>query len=151
MVHLRMFMIASVVTVFISGGPGLAAQDSATAEPCAEATASAEASPGASPAASTAASPEASPAASPESANTECTVDIRDLAFDPSDIEVAVGTTVTWVNNDTVPHTATASDGAFDSGVFDPEERFSYTFDETGRVDYSCLLHPEMQGSVTVR
>jgi plastocyanin len=149
---LRLLVLAAALTMVLPGAGSRAAQDDDT-EPCAEAAAPADATPGASPAASPAATADASPAASPETAAAaeECTVDIRDLAFEPADIEIAIGTTVTWTNNDTVPHTATASDGSFDSGVFDPGASFSYTFDEAGMFDYSCLIHPEMQGSVVVR
>src|SRR5215210_1610797 len=44
------------------------------------------------------------------------TVSIKNFAFNPPNTTVSPGTTVTWVNNDQVPHTATANDGAFDSG-----------------------------------
>ena len=148
---IRTLAIASALALVVFGQSALAAQDDA-GEPCAAAAAAAEASPGASPAAGPAASPEASPEASPQAATAEaCVVDIRDLAFMPADIEIAVGTTVTWTNSDSVPHTATASDGTFDSGVFDPGESFDYTFEDTGTFDYTCLIHPEMQGSIVVR
>lgn len=151
MSQLRALAIAVMLATVVFAQGSLAAQDD-SAEPCAEMAATAEASPGASPAASPASSPEASPEASPEStAVEECIVDIRDLAFIPADIEIAAGTTVTWTNSDTMPHTATASDGAFDSGVFDPGASFSYTFDEAGSFDYACLLHPEMLGTIVVR
>ena len=48
------------------------------------------------------------------------TVVIANLAFDPSAITVPTGTTVAWTNEDAVPHTVTSTDGAFDSGIFDP-------------------------------
>ena len=151
MSHLRTLAITSTIVLVLFGQGAVAAQDDA-GEPCAESSAAAEASPSASPAASPAASPEASPEASPQAAAAEeCVVDIRDLTFMPADIEIAVGTTVTWTNSDTVPHTATATDGTFDSGVFDPGETFSYTFEEAGTFDYTCLIHPEMQGSIVVR
>ncbi len=76
---------------------------------------------------------------------------MRDLAFTPADIEITVGTTVIWTNSDTVPHTATAGDGAFDSGILDPESSFEYTFDEPGTYAYTCLIHPEMKGTIVVR
>lgn len=82
-----------------------------------------------------------------------------ELAYDPLNLEVKVGTTVTWTNADQVAHTVTsgASDGArgtpdglFDSGFLDPGESYSYTFTEVGELSYYCIPHPWMVGSVTV-
>ena len=77
------------------------------------------------------------------------TVVIANLAFDPSAITVPTGTTVAWTNDDAVPHTVTSTDGAFDSGIFDPGGQFSFTFNEPGSFAYVCQLHPQMQGTVT--
>ena len=77
------------------------------------------------------------------------TVVIANLAFDPSAITVPTGTTVAWTNEDAVPHTVTSTDGAFDSGIFDPGDRFAFTFNEPGSFPYACQLHPQMQGTVT--
>jgi plastocyanin len=77
------------------------------------------------------------------------TVIIANLAFDPSAITVPTGTTVAWTNEDAVPHTVTSTDGAFDSGIFDPGGSFAFTFNEPGSFAYVCQLHPQMQGTVT--
>ena len=77
------------------------------------------------------------------------TVVIANLAFDPSAITVPTGTTVAWTNEDAVPHTVTSTDGAFDSGIFDPGGSFAFTFNEPGSFAYVCQLHPQMQGTVT--
>jgi plastocyanin len=82
--------------------------------------------------------------------NSTTTVDIRDHAFNPAQLNVAPGTTVTFVNNDTEPHTATANDGLFDSGVLEPGSSFDVWLDGAGTVTYHCELHPEMQGSIVV-
>ncbi len=74
---------------------------------------------------------------------------IANLAFDPAAITVPTGTTVAWTNDDAVPHTVTSTDGAFDSGIFDPGGSFSFTFNEPGSFAYICQLHPQMQGTVT--
>ena len=92
--------------------------------------------------------PPATPAASPVAG--AATVRIANLAFDPATITVPAGSTVTWSNEDVTPHTATAIDGLFDSGIFDPGASFSFTFTEPGTFAYQCLLHPNMQGSVVV-
>ena len=82
------------------------------------------------------------------SAGTE--VSVVDVAFAPADIEVPVGTTVDWTNQDPFAHTVTARDGAFDSGTLDGGEAFSQTFGEPGTFGYFCAIHPSMTGTVTV-
>jgi plastocyanin len=81
--------------------------------------------------------------------NSPTTVEIRNNAFIPAQLNVAPGTTVTFVNKDTVPHTATA-DGLFDSGELAPESSFPVVLEGAGTVTYHCELHPEMQGSIVV-
>lgn len=82
-----------------------------------------------------------------------------DSAYDPLDVEVAVGTTITWTNDDTVAHTVTSgvaddsgaeADGTFDSRFVEPGETWSHTFTEPGEFPYFCAPHPWMRGSVTV-
>ncbi|MDX2378608.1 MAG: plastocyanin/azurin family copper-binding protein [Acidimicrobiia bacterium] len=93
---------------------------------------------------------------------------IPEGAFDPSNAEnayvpllrtVAVGTTVTWTNEDTVIHTATSGssngsvgtpDGVFDSGDILPGDSFAFTFEEAGTFDYYCTPHPWMKAQVEV-
>jgi nitrite reductase (NO-forming) len=76
-------------------------------------------------------------------------------AYQPNPIQVSVGTTVTWTNNDAQPHTATSGenvtpDGRFDSGIMAPAATFDFTFTEAGEYPYFCLLHPNMVGTVSV-
>ena len=78
------------------------------------------------------------------------TVDISNHAFNPAQLNVAPGTTVTFVNNDTEPHTATADNGLFDSGVLEPGSSFDVWLDGGGTVPYHCELHPDMRGSIVV-
>ena len=80
----------------------------------------------------------------------EETVEIADLAFAPDELTVAVGSEVTWVNNDTVAHTATSDDDVFDSGNLDEGQEFSFTFDEAGTFSYVCEIHPTMTGTIVV-
>ena len=82
--------------------------------------------------------------------STTMTVDISNHAFNPAQLNVAPGTTVTFVNNDTEPHTATADNGLFDTGVLQPGSSFDVFFDGSGTVPYHCELHPDMQGSIVV-
>jgi plastocyanin len=76
-------------------------------------------------------------------------------AFQPNPIQVGVGDTVTWTNDDAQPHTATSGqnatpDGTFDSGIMAPQGTFEHTFTEAGEFPYFCLLHPNMVGTVSV-
>ncbi len=77
-------------------------------------------------------------------------VGIGDNFFDPPDAAIEPGTTITWTNNGALPHTVTADDGSFDSGVLNPGDSFTVAFDGQGTVTYFCAIHPEMRGSVTV-
>jgi plastocyanin len=78
-------------------------------------------------------------------------VPIVDFTYEPAELQVAVGTTVVWTNDDTAPHTVTALDGAFNSGNMNLSETWSYTFTSPGDVPYVCLYHPLMTGTVKVR
>jgi hypothetical protein len=60
------------------------------------------------------------------------------------------GSKVRWAFGGVLPHTTTADDGSFDSGIVDPGTIFTATFDELGTFSYSCLVHPSMTGTVTV-
>ena len=75
---------------------------------------------------------------------------IADLTFQPSVIEVDAGASVTWTNEDSVPHTVTGRTADFNSGVMQNGDTFSQTFDEPGTFDYFCAIHPSMTGTVTV-
>jgi plastocyanin len=70
-------------------------------------------------------------------------------SYNPNRIEINVGDTVTWINDDSSPHTVTSSnDSAFDSDVLMRGETFSFTFDKEGEYPYFCTLHPSMVGTV---
>src|SRR5215218_6446028 len=84
------------------------------------------------------------------SAQDEMTVSIQDFFFDPDQLTVAPGTTVTWVNEGQAPHTTTADGGTWDSGTLQPGEDFSFTFDQPGTYTYHCSIHPDMTASVKV-
>src|ERR687893_913032 len=78
------------------------------------------------------------------------TVDIHDHAFDLAQLNIAPGTIVSFVNKDTEPHTATADNELFDTGVLQPGESSWVLFDGSGTVTYHCDLHPDMKGSIVV-
>ena len=74
-------------------------------------------------------------------------------SYNPNPIEIKVGDTVTWINNDSSPHTVTSSsskDINFDSDVLRRDETFSFTFDRKGEYPYFCTLHPSMVGTIVV-
>ena len=77
-------------------------------------------------------------------------VTIARMRYEPASITVKKGTTVTWTQNDAMPHTVTADDGSFDSGILEPGASFTFEFDELGTFRYTCILHPAMIGTVTV-
>jgi plastocyanin len=88
-------------------------------------------------------------AGTPMSASTSA-VEIKGFAFNPPMIEVPSGTTVTWTNQDTAPHTATAEDGSFDTGRLNQGQSGEVTFDQPGTYTYICTFHPNMKGTVVV-
>lgn len=97
-----------------------------------------------------------SAAATQDNAAPPVVVAMKDYAFVPKDITVAPGTTVTWRNDDSAPHTATADDKLFGSGDMSQGATFSYTFTKAGVYPYYCIWHGAaggqgMAGTVTVK
>jgi len=74
----------------------------------------------------------------------------------PLHLQVKVGTTVVWINDDNVMHTVQSQDedgnpsGVFNSNVLNTGERFAFKFDEKGKYNYFCTLHPWRVGEVSV-
>jgi plastocyanin len=102
------------------------------------------------------AAPAETPADAAQAAETpaaaEVAVDIRDFAYSPNPIEIASGDTVTWTNQDEVPHTATGEDrDVLQSGTISPGASFSQVFPEAGEFGYFCEFHPNMTGTVVVQ
>jgi amicyanin len=91
----------------------------------------------------------ASPNDNPEpSAPDGNTVIIENFEYQPAEITIQAGETVTWINKDSAKHTATGD--TFDSGLFGKDESFQQTFDDAGTYDYICTPHPYMKGTVIV-
>ena len=76
---------------------------------------------------------------------------INGLAYIPSRIEIAVGTTVQWKNQDPLIHTVTATDGSFTSPQFGLDATYRHTFTKPGTYSYYCALHPNMKATVVVK
>jgi amicyanin len=79
-------------------------------------------------------------------------VAIKNYAFAPASVSVAVGTTVTWTNDDTAPHTVTVSSGpvTFSSPTLQKGDTYSFTFTTPGTYSYYCAVHPSMVAKVIV-
>jgi LPXTG-motif cell wall-anchored protein len=80
----------------------------------------------------------------------DTSVTIVDFEFGPAQITIQQGDTVTWRNDGPTPHSATAPDGSFDTGIFPDGESRSHTFGQAGSFSYICTPHPNMKGTVTV-
>ena len=88
------------------------------------------------------------PAASAATGNA---VSIASFSFQPAPITVAVGTTVTWTNNDATNHTVTADDGSFKSDPIAAGATFSQAFAAAGTFAYHCSIHASMTATVIVK
>jgi plastocyanin len=107
-----------------------------------------------------AATPPASGAAPSQEASTTAPistaaarVSIENFDYNPKELVVTTGATVTWVNADDFPHTVTSavSPPLFDSKTLDKDGEFSFQFKTPGTYDYFCGLHPYMTGKVIVK
>ncbi len=95
------------------------------------------------------ATPQTGAAAAPEAAAGE--VIMKGIRFQPADITVKVGDTVTWKNADPVDHNAVdEAGGKFKSELFGEGGTYEYTAEEAGKIEYVCTVHPGMGGTITV-
>jgi plastocyanin len=78
------------------------------------------------------------------------TVRMVDYSFEPQTITVASGTTITWINEDSVSHNAVADDESWGTDIFGGGGSASITFDSPGTYPYNCTLHAGMVGTVVV-
>jgi len=81
------------------------------------------------------------------------TVSIGNFAFNPQNIEVPVGTKLTWSNDDDVPHTIVSTDvnPVLKSPPLDTDQKYTTLLDRPGTYRYFCSLHPHMTGTIVVR
>ncbi len=77
-------------------------------------------------------------------------MNIQNFAYQYANMQVRAGTTVTWTNQDNVPHSITFKNGMKDSGLLSAGQSFSYTFNTPGTYQYYCTVHPYMVATVTV-
>jgi plastocyanin len=77
-------------------------------------------------------------------------MNMQNFAYQVANMQVRAGTTVTWTNQDSVPHSITFKNGMRDSGLLFQGQSFSYTFKTPGTYQYYCSVHPYMVATVTV-
>ena len=99
--------------------------------------------------------PTPSPTPAPVASSTPITIPVGastlgNRAFNPAQLDVAVGTTVTWTNTDSTAHTTTSDGPGWNSGTLQPRAQFSTTFSDAGTFRYHCGIHPDMVGTVVV-
>ena len=82
--------------------------------------------------------------------NRDHIVEIINFRFSPEEVTVAPGDTVTWINRDIVPHTATSRDGDWDSETVEAEGQWRMTIREGQNEDYYCRFHPSMVGRLRI-
>jgi plastocyanin len=76
---------------------------------------------------------------------------IDNFRFDPAIVTISAGTTITWTNNDDVPHVVASDDKVFKSNALDTDDRFSFTFTKPGTYNYYCAIHPKMTATIVVQ
>jgi plastocyanin len=77
-------------------------------------------------------------------------VTIADFHFSPASTTIHAGDTITWSNSGPSSHTATASNGAFNTGILKKGQSASHTFTQPGTFAYACQIHPFMHGTIIV-
>ena len=77
-------------------------------------------------------------------------IDISGMAFSESTITISIGDIITWTNQDSAPHSATADNGEFDSGALNNGESFTFIFNTTGTYTYHCSIHNGMTATIIV-
>jgi plastocyanin len=149
----RLAVLLACLTIALAacGGASTDATDTATdsaAPPTSSPSVTADATESAEPTESEAATDDAS-------SGTE--VVLGDMSYSPGELTVAAGTTVTFTNPSSFPHTIThgtggrpADDAAFDEAISPDGGTVEITFDEPGTYDITCKLHPSMQMRVVV-
>jgi plastocyanin len=78
-------------------------------------------------------------------------IQIENFTFNPAELTIKPGTTVTWKNADDIPHSVVEDGTKFRSKPLDTGETFSMTFTDAGEIGYFCGLHPHMKGKIIVK
>jgi plastocyanin len=96
---------------------------------------------------------ETSGSTTPASSGSGTRVAMKDLKFIPADLTVDAGETVTWVNEESVPHNVVNAEEGQEpkSELFGEGGTYEFTPREPGKIEYVCTIHPGMEGTLTVR
>lgn len=84
----------------------------------------------------------------PSKTNESASVNIQNFAFSPDALTIKLGTTITWINNDSAPHQIKSA--TFNSDPLSQGNSFSFTFKNAGTFNYICSIHPSMTGTIVV-
>jgi len=79
----------------------------------------------------------------------EAQIDVANFKFDPNNVTIRVGTTVTWTNKSEDEHTVTSDDGLFGTSLAGGTS-FSFTFTDVGEFSFHCDIHRGMKGKIVV-
>jgi amicyanin len=89
-------------------------------------------------------------AIAPSARAEETTVKIDNFTFNPPSLTVKAGTTVTWKNEDDIPHTVASATKVFKSKALDTDDSYTFTFTTPGVYEYFCSIHPHMTAKIVV-
>lgn len=84
-----------------------------------------------------------------EGAASGAEVSVVNFRFEPGDVTVNVGDSVSWTNDSSARHTTTATDGSWNTELA-AGQNIALSFDTAGTFEYFCSIHPAMTGTVTV-
>jgi plastocyanin len=101
------------------------------------------------------ATPTSAPDQEPSDGGSGASLTVAITGFSFPALSVTTGSTVTWVNEHSAPHTVTSGspgspDGTWESGTLNTSGEFSFDFSAAGTYEYFCSIHPDMRGTVTV-
>ena len=89
--------------------------------------------------------------AAPAAPDAPSQVMIDNFVYSPVPLTVKIGTTVTWINHDDIPHTVDSTDGKFKSAALDTDDKFEFRFTAAGEYPFYCRIHPKMTGKIIVQ
>jgi plastocyanin len=92
----------------------------------------------------------AAPVLPARAAGPDMEVKIDNFTFSPGRITAKAGTTITWINEDDIPHTVASVTKGFKSKALDTDDKFAFTFTTPGTYEYFCSLHPHMTGTIVI-
>ena len=147
---LRPALALAMTLALAACGSGTSPSPAVSTAPVAPATAAAG-SAGAPSAAGGGGSAAGSCAVAPAGTAPTVTVTIKDFAYSPEPVTAKVGDVIGWMNNDTLPHTATLDDNTCTTDTINVGASGALTFSAPGTYTYHCTIHPaKMKGTITI-